>query len=191
MVRRFPSWLGKLLTGYRPGIEKTVFHDRDFSDVPADLVIQSSAFNAANSIPKIYTDDGDGISPPLQWSGVPAGALCLVLIVEDADSPTPTPFVHLIAWDIPASTCLVEAGRLESKSSVGDPLKIGRNGLDKCQYTPPDPLPGHGEHRYLFQLFALNQPVHFSKPPNKVILKSAMLGRVLSKGCLTGTYGRL
>jgi Raf kinase inhibitor-like YbhB/YbcL family protein len=191
MVKRFPSWLGKLLKSYRSGMVKTVFHDPGFAGSPAGLVIQSSDFGADNSMRPVYTDDGAGISPPLEWSGIPPHALSLILIVEDADSPTPMPFVHLLAWDIPVSRRLLEAGCLKSKSAGGDQTKLGRNGLGRCQYAPPDPLPGHGTHRYLFQLFAMDRLFNFSTPPNKAALKAAMRGHVVSRGCLTGTYERV
>ena len=190
MVKGFPSWLGKLLKNYRPGIAKAVVHDPAFASSPMSLVVQSSGFGADDSIDPVYTDDGAGISPPLAWNGIPSNALSLVLIVEDADSPTPAPFVHLLAWDLPASSRSLAAGSLKSKSAGGDQTKLGRNGLGKCQYAPPDPLPGHGTHRYIFQLFALDRQLNFSTPPNKAALKAAMRGHVVSRGFLTGTYER-
>ena len=37
-----------------------------------DLRIVSSAFNPLERIPKRYTSDGENISPPLEWSGLPS-----------------------------------------------------------------------------------------------------------------------
>jgi Raf kinase inhibitor-like YbhB/YbcL family protein len=190
MVRNFPSWLGKLLKNWRPGIEKTVFHEPEFAAAPEVLTIASSAFGQSNPIGLLYTDDGNGISPPLEWDGVPSNALSLVLIIEDADSPTPKPFVHALAWDISSSKRSLDAGSLKSKTSAGDSLKLGRNGLGKAQYTPPDPLPGHGQHRYVFQVFALDQNLDFQVAPNRETLRAAMRGHVLCKGVLVGIYER-
>ena len=50
-----------------------------------DLTITSSAFAHNDAIPRLYTCQGRDISPPLAWSGVPAAARSLVLIVDDPD----------------------------------------------------------------------------------------------------------
>jgi phosphatidylethanolamine-binding protein (PEBP) family uncharacterized protein len=67
------------------------------------LVITSPAFSQNESIPDKYTCDGEDISPPLKWSGVPAGSRCLALIVDDPDAPDPAAprmtWVHwVLAW---------------------------------------------------------------------------------------------
>ena len=51
--------------------------------------LSSTAFVQNGEIPKIYTCEGADKSPPLAWSGVPAGAKSLVLIVDDPDAPDP------------------------------------------------------------------------------------------------------
>jgi Raf kinase inhibitor-like YbhB/YbcL family protein len=190
MVKNFPSWIGRMLRSMRPGVEKALIHDPGFAASPSGLVIKSSAFEAGALIPEIHTDDGAGLSPPLRWRGVPSTAASLILVVEDADSPTPTPFVHLLGWNLPATASTLDAGAFKSKNHAGTHADIGRNGLGKCEYTPPDPLPGHGPHRYLFQLFALDHRLDFTSAPNRTRLKAAMAGHVLSKGILTGTYER-
>jgi phosphatidylethanolamine-binding protein (PEBP) family uncharacterized protein len=43
------------------------------------MKVTSSAFQAGQAIPTKYTCEGADISPPLQWSGVPAGAKSLAL----------------------------------------------------------------------------------------------------------------
>jgi Raf kinase inhibitor-like YbhB/YbcL family protein len=190
MVRSFPAWLGRILRNIRPGIERTVVHDPDFAAAPNGITLDSVAIGQGGSIALVHTDDGSGVSPPLRWRGVPSNAASLVLIIEDADSPTPSPFVHLLAWDLPARDGALEEGDLRSKGNAGADLKLGRNGLGKCEYTPPDPLPGHGQHRYLFQLFALDRRLDLQSPPSRVKLKAAMRGHVMSKGVMTGTYER-
>ena len=53
------------------------------------LTLTSSAFQPDGAIPPQYTCDGEDDSPPLAWSGVPAKARSLVLIVDDPDAPDP------------------------------------------------------------------------------------------------------
>jgi phosphatidylethanolamine-binding protein (PEBP) family uncharacterized protein len=51
------------------------------------MEVTSSAFQTGQTIPTKYTCEGKDISPPLQWSGVPAVAKCLALICDDPDAP--------------------------------------------------------------------------------------------------------
>jgi phosphatidylethanolamine-binding protein (PEBP) family uncharacterized protein len=56
--------------------------------------VSSSAFEPGGAIPQKYTGEGQNISPPLQWRGLPEGTRELALICDDPDAPRPTPFVH-------------------------------------------------------------------------------------------------
>ena len=97
------------------------------------------------------------MSPPLQWLGAPTNAGSLALIVEDADAPTPQPLVHAIVVDLvvgDGSGALAE-GALSSEDGEASGLRLGRNSFLQAGWLPPDPPPGHGVHRYAFQLFAL------------------------------------
>ena len=53
------------------------------------LMLTSTAFAQGAQIPSTYTCEGQDISPPLAWSGVPPAAKSLVLIVDDPDAPDP------------------------------------------------------------------------------------------------------
>ncbi|HZU24765.1 MAG TPA: YbhB/YbcL family Raf kinase inhibitor-like protein, partial [Bryobacteraceae bacterium] len=61
--------------------------------------LKSSAFTDGGNIPVKYTCDGDGISPPLAWSGVPPGTQALALIVDDPDAPSGV-FAHWVVFGI-------------------------------------------------------------------------------------------
>ena len=84
------------------------------------LTIKSSAFAPNGAIPIKYTCEAEDVSPALEWSGVPAGAKSLALIVDDPDAPDPAApkmvYVHWVLYDIPPSaTGLAEgmtSGRL-------------------------------------------------------------------------------
>jgi phosphatidylethanolamine-binding protein (PEBP) family uncharacterized protein len=74
--------------------------------------------------------------------------------------------------------------------AMGGPLKMGRNSFLQMAYLPPDPPPGHGVHRYTFQIFALDDPPAFDVGIGRSKLITLLRGRVQAKGCLIGTYGR-
>ena len=68
------------------------------------LKLSSPAFADGGAIPQKYTCEGKDLSPPLAWSGVPAGAKSLVLIVDDPDAPDPkapkTTWVHWVLYNL-------------------------------------------------------------------------------------------
>jgi Raf kinase inhibitor-like YbhB/YbcL family protein len=73
------------------------------------MMLASPAFPPGGNIPAEYTCDGSDISPPLSWSGAPAGTKSFVLLVEDPDAPSGT-FRHWAAFDIPPTATEMPAG---------------------------------------------------------------------------------
>ncbi len=67
--------------------------------------LTSTAFADGGAIPVKYTCEGRDVSPPLAWSGVPAGAKSLALIVDDPDAPDPAApkltWVHWVLYNMP------------------------------------------------------------------------------------------
>jgi Raf kinase inhibitor-like YbhB/YbcL family protein len=117
------------------------------------MQLKSTAFSDGGTIPRRFTCDGEGLSPPLHWSDVPAGARSLVLLCDDPDAPART-WHHWASYDIPASqTALPEsAGRLGRKAE----MKQANNDFGRLGYGGPCPPRGHGAHRYHFRLLALS-----------------------------------
>ncbi|KQP11754.1 YbhB/YbcL family Raf kinase inhibitor-like protein [Methylobacterium sp. Leaf93] len=188
MLEKLPHAVGVALSGLKAGLDTTAYH-QDFGSVPETISLTSPAFADGASLPARFTADGPGVSPPLSWSGLPAGTSRVVLLVEDAGSPTPKPLVHLIAWNLAASESLPE-GALASAAGEGSQHDLGQNSFLKDQWLPPDPPTGHGPHTYLFQIYALDAPLDLPASPGRAALIEAMTGRVLAKGCLTGLYER-
>jgi len=196
MLEKLPDVVGEALGEVRAGLSNTLFHAVDLRHGMATLKLASLAFVDHAPMPQQYTADGPGLSPPLHWSGVPAQATEVLLIVEDADSPTPQPLVHAIAHGLPGgggpdggAGALAEA----ALSAVGDaePLvAMGRNSLLQSVWLPPDPPPGHGVHRYVFQLFALGPGAPLPDTPGREAARNAVQQRGLASGCLIGTYER-
>lgn len=113
-----------------------------------NMQITSPAFQYGESIPSKYTCDGEDVSLPLAWSGVPDGAKSLALVCEDPDAPMGT-WIHWIVLNLPpGTTALPENGPLPAGA-----VQI-TNSFGKIQYGGPCP-PG-GTHRYFFKLYALD-----------------------------------
>jgi Raf kinase inhibitor-like YbhB/YbcL family protein len=195
MLENLPGLLGHALRNQRAGLDAIAFHQTRLRAGMAAITLGSLAFKDHAPMPARYTADGEGLSPPLQWSGVPPGAESLVLIVEDADAPTPRPLVHAILVDLPPADGALAEGALRSPDhEARQALHEGRNSYLLSGWLPPDPPPGHGAHRYAFQMFALAAPgaddAPFSTTPGRDAVLDAIARRALASGCLIGTYAR-
>lgn len=189
MLEKLPHAVGRALSGIRAGLDKAAYH-AEFADAPATIAVTSAAFADGAAIPARYTQDGPKLSPPLAWTGVPGDAGSVALLVEDVDSPTPSPFVHLIAWNLAPGEGYLPEADIASPGAPGTRHDLGKNTFLKTAYLPPDPPTGHGAHRYLFQVYALDRTLDLPPAPGRSALVAAMRGHVLAKGSLTGTYER-
>jgi Raf kinase inhibitor-like YbhB/YbcL family protein len=190
VLEKLPEAIGHALRGQRAGLEKTAFQAVDLRGGMAAISVTSLAFADHAPIPARYTADGAGLSPPLQWSGAPAAAAALALIVEDADSPTPQPLVHAIVVALPPGDGGFGEGALPSAGHAAEGLRLGRNSYLQSSWLPPDPPPGHGVHRYAFQVFALEAGAALDETPGRDALLEAIRQHGLASGCLIGTYER-
>jgi Raf kinase inhibitor-like YbhB/YbcL family protein len=145
------------------------------------MELTSSAFEREAAIAQRYTCEGDDVSPPLAWSGLPGGTRSLALIVDDPDAPGGS-FTHWIAWGIDPAPGGLREGE-------GAPIE-GRNDFGQTGYRGPCPPPGHGPHRYVFRLHALDRELDLEPGAGKAALEQAIAGRALGTAELIGTYER-
>jgi Raf kinase inhibitor-like YbhB/YbcL family protein len=137
-----------------------------------------------------YTCEGADVSPPLAWSGVPAGTKSLALIVDDPDAPDPDApqrvWVHWVLHGIPPTA----SGLAEGAAQAGLPpgTGVGVNDWERADYGGP--CPPIGRHRYFHKLYALDVVPSFDKPPTKAELEAAMRDHVLAQAEVVGTYKR-
>ena len=152
------------------------------------LTLTSPAFEDGAAVPALYTCQGDDVSPPLSWSGVPKGTQSLVLIVDDPDAPDPAApqrvWVHWVLYNLPPdSTGVPEAAR-------ADTLPAGTaQGLNDWKRTGyGGPCPPIGRHRYFHKLYALDTRLEGLGQPTKGDIEAAMQGHILAEAVLLGTY---
>jgi len=181
MLELLPPSFGRVLQDVRAGWDKILFNCVTGPGVGA-IQISSLAFADHAPLPRRYTADGPGDFPPLSWFGVPASATSTLLIVEDADSPTPQPLMLAAIGSINPKVCAVDCGPIVCTT-------LGAQCRQLLKWAPPDPPPGHGVHRYAFQVFALNVTL----PPNTIrrdkIIRAIRETSVAS-GLVVGTYER-
>ena len=150
--------------------------------------LTSTAYSQGQSIPRRFTCDGQDISPPLAWSGVPAGAKSLALILDDPDAPDPAApkmtWVHWVLYNIP----LDAAGLPENVTPDALPrgARQGLNSWDRTGYGGP--CPPVGRHRYFHKLYALDTELPDMDNPTKDRLERAMQGHLIAHAELMATY---
>jgi len=151
------------------------------------LTLNSPAFSNNGAIPQQYTCQGSDTSVPLNWSGVPANARSLVLVVDDPDAPDPAApkltWVHWVLYNIPVSA----SGLKEGVKSRELPAGTGEGLNDWKRTGYGGPCPPIGRHRYFFKLYALDATLDLQQP-NKAALEKAMQGHILERAEWMGTY---
>lgn len=147
---------------------------------PISITLSSPAFSAGAKIPAAYTCSGPDLSPPLRWSGLPAGTRELALELIDRDAPGGA-FIHWALAGMAPSLSGLRTGEAVPAGAVA-----GRNGFGKDGYGGPCP-PSGPAHRYVFVLIALASPSGLS-PGFSVA--SLPVSRALALGELEATYAR-
>jgi len=152
------------------------------------FTLTSAAFRDGAGIPVKYTCDGVDVSPPLSWSGAPAGTGGFALIVDDPDAPAGT-WVHWVLYNLPAAVFELPENIAKVESLDLGGARQGRNDFRRPGYGGPCPPPGPA-HRYFFKLYALAAPLTLKAGAQKRDVEAAMEGHVLATAQLMGTYGR-
>ena len=146
------------------------------------LEVTSAAFPADGAIPSKYTCDGEGISPPLAWAGVPDNARSLAILVDDPDSEG-HPFLHWLVSDLPP-----ELHNLDEGAAVPHEAQVAESDAGNMSYYGPCPV--NGNHHYHFHVYALDT-VLGHQPESRDEFLSSIEGHILDEGELIGTYQRV
>jgi len=140
------------------------------------------------TISKMQSEYGDGVSPEIWWDKVD-GAKSYALILEDPDAKAPRPFVHWVAYNIPADrTSLPEGLQEQERLTEPEGLLQGRTSKGSVGYFGPRPPEGDPPHHYHFQVFALDRELDVPPGAERDDVLRAMRGHVLAAGELVGTY---
>ena len=152
----------------------------DGIDVPSAITVTSAAFGEADAIPRRYTCDGEGVSPPLAWKGVPSEAEAVAVVVDDPDAPSGT-FTHWVVLDLPSSTASLDEG-------AAPPGVQARNSAGKASWMGP--CPPSGAHRYRFTVVALRAATGLGAGAGLDEALEAVRDDAVAQGRLTATYSR-
>ena len=151
-----------------------------------ELKVTSPAFKNGEMILKKYTCDGEEVSPPLEWSGIPAGTNSIALISDDPDAPMGT-WVHWVIFNMPPDTKGLPEN-IPHKETLDNGARQGID--DSRQIGYGGPCPPSGTHRYYFKVYALDKMLDLKSGILKKDLLKAMEGHILAQGEIMGRYKR-
>jgi Raf kinase inhibitor-like YbhB/YbcL family protein len=160
---------------------------RDETRSSRTLAVMSSTIHG--EIPAAQSEYAGGISPEISWTAV-EGAKSYALILEDPDAPSPQPFVHWMAYNIPANVTEIPQGIMKNapRPSGDGGFLQGKTSKGNLGYFGPRPPEGDSAHHYHFQVFALDAELDVPAGAERDELLSAMDGHVLASGELVGTF---
>jgi len=145
--------------------------DADNGEGGSGLTVTSATIEEGGEIPATHAcSPGDGESPPLAFSGIPAEATSLALVMRDET----VRYTHWIVVDIPVTTTEVAAGT----PPEGGTVVVG--------YDPVCP-PAGATHTYVWTLYALDGPAP-DPGGNPASLVFSLPEAAIASGQLTGTY---
>jgi len=179
------------------GLVAILFSAQILAQAEETITVTSSAFDHHGMVPDEFSAYGDNKSIDLNWSNLPEGTVQLALICDDPVvveiGMMPTPFVHWVAYNIPASASGLPAGMATDAEVMGDGLDgmiNGVNGTRRPGYFGPRPPANGTLHAYHFRVYALDADLGLEAGLNKDDLLAAVDGHVLATGMLMGHYER-
>lgn len=167
-------------------------------EVP-EFTVTSVAFSDGGSLPTpqvsgVMGAGGEDKTPQLTWSDAPEGTRSFALTCYDPDAPTASGFWHLAAHGIPADLTSLEEGAFTLDAvaeSVPDSVRVLRNDGGVRGFVGAAPPPGHGDHRYMFVVHALDvEALELDEEATPALLGFTMFGHTLGRARITGTFGR-
>jgi len=180
--------LGRALRNRRAGHDTLVWARPDMQ-APENFTLTSPAFDHGAPIPERHRGRifGANISPALAWTAPPTGTAELVLIVQDPDVPFGKPATHALTFGIDPALHGIPENGLTHPSPIGG-LKHGNGAFGHRGWAGPMPIPSHGPHSYVFQLFALDRRAELPDKFSLADALGAMTGHVIGRARLDGTY---
>ena len=143
------------------------------------MKIKSSAFKDRDVIPKKYTCQGEGFSPPLEFSDIPAETESLVLILEKMAEEKVIEIDWLV-WNInPDEEMFLE-------NSLPDNVIQGENSLALTGYSPPC---FDDSNVYRFRLVALSNLILLREGADRYQLEQEIRGFIIDEAELFGIVG--
>jgi Raf kinase inhibitor-like YbhB/YbcL family protein len=132
---------------------------------------------------------GSNTSPQLSWSGAPEGTKSYAITLYDPDAPTGSGFWHWTVANIPADVTGLAAGAGSPGGDLPTGAVQGRTDYGKAGFGGAAPPPGHGPHRYIFTVFAVDtERLEVTADDSGAVFGFNLYFHTLDKATITATY---
>ncbi|WP_132994318.1 YbhB/YbcL family Raf kinase inhibitor-like protein [Gordonia zhaorongruii] len=160
-----------------------------------EITVTSTDFTEGQTLPTpqvsaIFGAGGDDVSPQLSWSGFPAETKSFAVTCFDPDAPTASGFWHWAVADIPASVTSLPAGAgAPDSADLPDGAVTLKGDAGLAQFVGAGPPPGHGPHRYIFVVHAVEvESLELPEGSTPAFLGFNLYSRAIARGSLTGVF---
>lgn len=178
-----PRWAARVVLAAATSVVTTagcgVLSVDPTSEVQEDLTVSSPVLVDGEPIPERFTCHGEGVSPPVQWSGFPAETESIAIVMDAPQAPGGNA-VHWMVFD------LNPEGQEISEGQPGSPAAEATNSLGSVGYEPPCPEED-GDEEYRFTVYALSSEVSLGEGAEFNEATDAIAERVLAYGRLVAT----
>ena len=148
------------------------------------FTLTSTDFADGGTLPDAQVQAKGNRSPQLSWSGAPEGTKSFAITCFDPDAPTGSGFWHWTVANIPADVTELARGAKVPEDAVEGRTDFGEPGFGGA--APPK---GHGPHRYIFTVFAVDtERLSLSSDSSGAIFGFNLHFHTLAKASITGVY---
>lgn len=151
------------------------------------FTLNSDSFTDGGTLPDAQVKAKGDRSPHLKWSGAPEGTKSFAVTCYDPDAPTGSGFWHWTVANIPADVTELAEGASPGNMPAG--AVEGRTDYGPAGFGGAAPPPGHGPHRYIFTVFAVDVERLDVTPDNSgAVFGFNLHFHTLDRATITATY---
>lgn len=151
------------------------------------FTLTSTGFTDGGALPDAQVQAKGNRSPQLSWSGAPEGTKSFAVTCYDPDAPTGSGFWHWTVANIPADVTELAEGA--SPAGLPRGAVEGRTDFGEPGFGGAAPPPGHGPHRYIFTVFAVDtERLDVTRENSGAVFGFNLHFHTLARASITGVY---